>query len=146
MNYWDTSCALKLYTWEPDSAEYLRFAGESSEPLASSEVLAVELYFSFCQKEARGDLKRGAAERLRREFEGDVTAGRWLLLPAGRDVVERAISLADACYHHRPPVMLRTLDGIHLATADLAGADQIITTGSRLRAAAQRMGLALWPA
>ena len=145
MNYWDTSCALKLYAAEPGSADCLRFASEVTEPLISSQILAVELAYAFLQKEIRGDLKHGGAAALCVEFEADVAAGRWMFLPAGRDVMDRAVVLARDCFHRRPPLMLRTLDGIHLASAVVAGAHRLVSTDHRMREAAVVAGLSLWP-
>jgi predicted nucleic acid-binding protein len=146
MNYWDTSCVLKLYTAEPDSATYLTLAGQATEPLVSSEILGAELYAALCQKELRGELKNGAAERLHKQFDADCAAGRWLLIPLGRDVLTKAIHVTKTGYHHRRPVPLRTLDAIHLATALLCKASQIVTTDERMQQAAAVAGLPVFHA
>ena len=143
MIYWDTACVLKLYTTEPDSAAYLRLAEQSTEPVASSEILGVELAFALHQKELRGELKPGGAERLRQQFMTDVAAGRWLLAPVGTDVLTRAIHIAQKCFHRRPPLSLRTLDGIHLATALVLKARHVVSTDQRLRQTAVLLGLTL---
>ena len=145
MNYWDTSCVLKLYTPEPDSAAYLALAGQATEPLLTSEIMASELTFALHQKESRGDLKAGSAERVLKQFHADCAAGRWLLIPLGRDVLVRAAQLAKACYQRKPPVALRTLDGVHLATALLTKTAGLVTTDERMRQAARVLGLALVP-
>jgi predicted nucleic acid-binding protein len=136
---------LKLYTTESDSAEYLQLAEESAEPVASSEILRVELAFALHQKELRGELKPGGAERVQQQFAADVVAGRWLLAPVGTDVLEQAVNVAKKCFRRRPPVSLRTLDGIHLATALVLKAQQVISTDQRLREAAVLLGLNLFP-
>jgi predicted nucleic acid-binding protein len=41
--------------------------------------------------------------------------------------------------------MLRTLDGIHLASAVVAGANRLVSTDHRMREAAVVAGLSLWP-
>ncbi len=68
MIYWDTSCVLKLYTPEDDSGVYLGMADRSSEPLFSSEVLDTELFYALCQKENRGEIKPGWAERIHQKL------------------------------------------------------------------------------
>jgi predicted nucleic acid-binding protein len=141
--YWDTACVLKLYTPEPDSAGYLQLAGESDEPLASSELLSVELAYALHQKELRGALKPGSTERVRQQFVADIAAGRWLLVPVGSDVLVRAAQVAHRCYHHHPPVSLRTVDGLHLATALVLKTQRLVTTDQRLRQAASLFGLVL---
>jgi uncharacterized protein len=141
--YWDTACVLKLYTPEPDSDGYLQLAAASTEPLASSEILGVELVYALHQKELRGALKTGGAERVHRQFVSDVAAGRWLLVPVGSDVLTRAAQVAQRCYHHHPPVPLRTVDGLHLATALVLKAREMVTTDHRLQQAAPLFGLAV---
>ena len=143
MNYWDTACVLKLYTAEPDSATYLTLAGQAAEPLLASEILATELTYALHQKELRGALKTGSVERVLKQFQTDCAAGRWLLLPLGRDVLTRAAQVAKACYQRRPPIALRTMDGVHLATALLATATHLVTTDERMRQAARALGVAL---
>lgn len=143
MIYWDTSCVLKLYTPEPDSPAYLELVRESTEPLLSSEILSAELYCALCQKELRGDIKPGATERVYKKFLSDCEAGRWVLIPVGTDVINQATQAARACYQHRPPVPLRTVDGLHLGTALLADVTQLVTADRRMRAAAGVLGLEL---
>ncbi|MBN1675395.1 MAG: type II toxin-antitoxin system VapC family toxin [Kiritimatiellae bacterium] len=142
MIYWDTSCVLKLYAPEPDSEACLVLAEGSPKPLLSSEVLEVELYYALRRKEMAGALKRGAAERLFKTFRGDVEEGRIALLPLGRDVIAHALELGRECLKHKPPVLLRSLDGIHLATARVATCGRIVTTDERMRRAAALLGLA----
>ena len=144
MIYWDTSCVLKLYTPEPDSTVYLTQAGQSTDPLLSSAVLRIELYYALRQKELRGDITSGAADHSIQQFEADCNKGRWTLVAIAQDVLVKANELARICYTHRPPVHLRTLDGIHLATAILAKAQQVVTTDTRMRTAAGILGIPLF--
>lgn len=141
MIYWDTSCVVKLYTPENDSEMYLSMAARSSEPLFSSEVIDAELFYAFCQKEIRGNIKPGWAGRLHKKFCADVEKGRFVLLSVGRDVLFQAVEVARRCYAQKPPVMLRTLDGIHLGTALAAKCTQIVTTDRRMRQGADLFGL-----
>ena len=143
MIYWDTSCVLKLYTPEEDSEVYLRLADGSSEPLFSSEVLDTELFYALCQKENRGDIKPGWAKQLHKKFRADVEKGRVMLLAVGHDVLAQSVEVARRCYGRKPPVMLRTLDGIHLATALVAKCSEIVTTDRRMRQGADFLGLSL---
>jgi predicted nucleic acid-binding protein len=45
----------------------------------------------------------------------------------------------------RPPVELRTLDGIHLVTAQQHSARAIVTTDHRMRKAAHALGMDVLP-
>ena len=44
------------------------------------------------------------------------------------------------CYRRTPPVLIRTFDGIHLATARVAGETEIVAMDNRLREAAKLLG------
>ena len=145
MIYWDTSCVLKLYAEEEDSATYLDLASASEGPLISSEVLLVEVYYALQQKELRNEIKRGATEPILRKFRDDVVRARLSLLPFGADVAARAVDAARSCYGSNPPIMLRSLDGAHLATALVAGIRDIATTDERMRSAAVLLGLRVVP-
>ena len=141
MIYWDTSCVLKLYTPEDDSEIYLDKADKSSEPLFSSEVLNTELFYALSQKESRGDINPGWAERLYQKFRGDVEDGRLVLLSVGHDVLDQAVEIARRCYAQTPPIMLRSLDGIHLGSALADKCTEIVTTDRRMLQGADLLGL-----
>jgi len=139
-SYWDTSCVLKLYCHEADSPRYLERVAKSKDPLTSSALLSSELIFALHQKELCDQLPPGAAARLYDRYLSDVSSGRFLLLPIGDDVRDEARRIAVACYL-TPVIPLRTLDGLHLASARLSGCRDILTTDKRMKAAAHRLGL-----
>ena len=139
--YWDTACVLKLYCQESDSGLYLAKVSSSKQPVTSSILAASELIYAFHQKEARRELAQGAANILFDKFLTDVRLGRFQLLPFGEDVQAEARRIASLCYSASPPILLRTLDGLHLASARLAGCQEILTTDARMRSAATLLGI-----
>jgi predicted nucleic acid-binding protein len=141
--YWDTSCVLKLYCREADSPRCLEHAARAKSPLVSSVLLSAELIFAFQQKEWRGELAPGTGASLYERYLSDLSLGRFLLLPVGNDLRDEARSIAEACFGKAPVIPLRTLDGLHLASALLSGSRGILTTDERMKQAAQRIGLAL---
>lgn len=141
MIYWDTSCILKLYTAESDSSQWQKVAVGQDDELVSSALLETEMAYAFEQKEQRGDIKPGGAQALIRLFRRDMKEGRFVLYPVGRDVLSTAATIASSCYHARPPIPLRTLDGLHLATALLLKCRAIATADSRMKAAAALLKL-----
>ncbi len=140
-SYWDTSVVLKLYCREEDSPRYLERVAKARDPLISSAALSVEMMFALYQKELRGALAAGEGTRLYDRYLADVGLGRFLLVPWGDDVREAARGVAAACYSAKPPVAFRALDGLHLASAKLAGCRRILTTDSRMRLGAVLVGL-----
>ena len=145
MIYWDTSCVVKLYAAEADSEELLALATETDDALCCSAVLTAELFYALRQKELRKEIRPGAAGALFSAFELDVESGRFVLLPVGRDVLLDAVEVAKSCLDRTPPIPIRTLDGIHLATARLLRVARMVTTDGRMRAAAARLSIRTSP-
>ena len=138
--YWDTSALLKLYAPEPDSDTFRSMLRAQTVPVAISFLHRVELNFALTAKELRGEIVRGGAERLSDSFLQHREQGRFLEIPWGDDVAQQAAIALDACRRSDPPVMLRSLDGLHLGAMLAAGIQKLTTTDIRLRTAASRLG------
>ena len=141
MIYWDTSCVIKLYTEESDSALWHRAAVAGPGERVSSALLEAELAFALRQKELRGDVAPGGATALFRIFRHDVKMGRFTLFPLGADVIRRAAALAEEGAGLRPALSLRTFDGLHLATAGILRCKGIATVDARMKAGAELLGI-----
>jgi uncharacterized protein len=139
--YWDTSAILKLYAPEPDSGDYLRLLIQQPEDLAISFLHGVELYFALGGKESRGELAAGSAKRLFQLFEQHVKSGRYFVIPWGDDVALQAQTLLDTLLNATPPVMLRSLDGVHLGVLRAARIQSVVTADVRMRDAARIAGI-----
>jgi hypothetical protein len=68
-------------------------------------------------KECAGDLKRGGALATYQEFAGDCRAGRIVLVPCGEQVFTAAEEIVRLAFRRAQPVMVRSLDAIHVASA-----------------------------
>jgi predicted nucleic acid-binding protein len=143
--YWDTSCVVKLYAAEVDSEKLLALAAGADDTFCCSAVLTAELFLALRQKELRREVKPGGAAALFSAYERDAESGRFALLPVGQDVLANAIGVAKACLDRTPPIPVRTLDSIHLATARLMRVSRIVTTDDRMRAAAMLLGIPIFP-
>jgi predicted nucleic acid-binding protein len=143
MIYWDTSCVIKLYTAESDSEEWQHHACDAEEQLVSSALMRTESAYALEQKECRGEILSGGAAKLLELLDHDVAGGRFNLFPVGEDVLSEAVAIAGVCYRASPNVPLRTLDGIHLATAALLKCTCIATTDEGTRKGAQILGITL---
>ncbi len=139
--YWDTSCVLALYTPEKISSRAAGFASVEKGPLHSSSILEFEMTFAVHAKEARGEIPRGSSERLLARFQVDLQRGRFLLVPLGIDIKARAKDIAARLLNAKTPVFLRTLDGIHIATALELGSPELITADKKMAEAAMRLGI-----
>lgn len=142
MNYWDTSCLLKLYVYEADSPVYLDLLERQTTPIITSVLAEVEFVFALSRKEADGCVKKGATLNLTQAMRNHAAQGKIRLVPISATVRDLAATLAHRCLLAKNPLLpLRTLDGIHLATALSLKATRLLTADSRLRDAARYCGL-----
>lgn len=139
--YWDTACLLKLYCEEKDFGYYIELMAHAEEALVTSQLTETEIYFAFQQKACRNETSGRSANTLFSLFQRDVGANRICFVPWGGDVFQKARELADKCYAASPAVFLRTLDGIHLASAVLASCKRLHSTDVRVREAILCLGL-----
>lgn len=144
MSYWDTSCLVKLYVSEADSSSFEAHA-LNSPILVTSEISRFELWTTLRRKESEGQLGSGAAGALFRLFESDVSNGDIHVIPMNAALRAEFEAVVDRCHGASLPLLLRTLDAIHLASARVVGEAEIVTTDKRLREAALAEGFALHP-
>ena len=145
MNYWDTSALLKLYLPEDDSGYFLDSVVTSDQPLVSSAIAAVEMLCALYRKESVGELKRGGALAAHQRFLGDSREGRIVLVPYGEQVFTAAEEIVRLAFRRARPVMVRSLDAIHVASALTARARVMVATDTRLRQVAAMAKLKLAP-
>ena len=144
MHYWDTSTLAKLYVAESDSAQFQSHLAATGS--ATTSVFARWDIFRFlARKEAERMIIPGAAEVIFAKFEADVVANRVVLLPMDGAVEERFRNLTLRLHRLTPPVFTRTLDAIHLATADICAAAEFVVTDTNLRRCGVAIGLKIFP-
>lgn len=144
MDYWDSSALLKLYVTEHDSGYFLDLIAKSGRPISTSAIAVTEALCALHRKERAGLLKSGGADTLFRRFLADCEKGRAVLIPYGLNIAVEAEKLMKLALE-RQPVMIRSLDLIHLASASLSKAKSFVATDKRLREFATLLGFQLWP-
>ncbi len=142
--YWDTSALVKLYAPEPDSSSFLALAGRAQE-IFSASVVSAEVLCALYRKEQAGNLRRGGAQTAFEKFRADTRSGRIVTVPYGSDVVEEVRKLIRLAFEQPRPVLIRSLDAIHVASAAVVKEKVLVATDSRLRALAALAGLTLLP-
>lgn len=145
MSYWDTSALLKLYVAERDSGEFLELAARSGDPVLTSVIATAEVPCVLHRKEAAGDLRPGGAQAIFRKFAMDVKAARIITIPYGDDVAAQVQEVVALAFRRRRPVLIRSLDAIHVASALASRAKALIATDARLRQVAALAGMNLVP-
>lgn len=145
MSYWDTSALIKLYVPEPDTPYFLELLAGSPGPPLTADIARAEVLCTLYRKEHAGDLGAGAAATLFARFLEDAAAGRVVLVPNGLDVTTQAQALVERAYRRRQPILIRSLDALHVASALAARATTLVATDGRLRDVAVMMGLEVLP-
>ena len=110
--------------------------------LHTSELSLVEVGSALLSKARTkiiNEKQRVAALRI---FQEKVADEQILIIPLDSPVYSRAQSLIEFCH---PAVALRTLDAIHLAACDLSRDFPLCATDGRMRAAAAKLGIPLFP-
>ena len=136
--YLDSCIIVKLVSHEPDSEAYHGIV--AGQPVVTSELAVAEVRSALLAKERAGRITRQDRLTGWRLFQEKVRDQEFHLLPLNRQVIERAGAVIDQCH---PGVPLRTLDAIHVATAELHGGEQMCSSDQRVCAAADVIGLSL---
>ena len=144
MAYWDTSCLVKLYAWEPDSAA-IRGLAVSGDVVVTSAIARFELWATLSRKEATGDLETNGARQAIASYDADVGLGLIQVEAISQSIAAQFESIIEHCNRLTPPLLLRTLDAIHLSTAETAGEFELVCTDRRLRQAAVGLGFSIFP-
>ncbi len=146
MSYWDTSAFVKLYAKEADSGAFEAHALNDPGQNTTSRVALYEARATFRRKEAEGAILAGTAQRLYEELMQDAAMGEIRLVELGADVELEYGQVLNLCYRRTPPILLRTLDALHLASARVAGESGLVATDKRVREAAKVLRFSLFPA
>ena len=138
--YLDTAILVKLLVREPDSHFYAALV--DGQPAWSSQLVLVECFSALLRKERERAIDRAHRRRAWRQVVADVGASRLSLVPVTASLVERANAILDVCH---PAVALRSLDALHLASAERCQSWPLCSNDARIRAAAAKLGLPLAP-
>lgn len=138
--YLDSCILVKLVSHEPDSEAYHEIV--LGEPVVTSELAVAEVRSALLAKERAGRISRRDRLAGWRLFQDKVREREFDLLPLNRQVIERAGAVIEQCH---PAVALRTLDAIHVATAELRGGEEMCSSDQRVREASEAISLPLTP-
>ncbi len=139
--YLDSCIIVKLLVVEPDSGFFIRAL--EGQPLVTSELAQTEVFSALLARERAGRISVADRQRAWSEFGARIEAEEIRIEPLHSIVLRKARQSLEQCH---PKVPLRTLDAIHLATADLCQDFPLVTTDGRLRDAATLLGFKIFPA
>ena len=109
--------------------------------MATCRLAFYEIRSALFRKERDRALVAGGADLALKEFESDAAAGRIRCIEFS-ELLERAFhGVVTTCMQQNPPMLVRTLDAIHLAAARVSGETEFVATDVRFCAAAELLGL-----
>jgi predicted nucleic acid-binding protein len=136
--YLDSCIIVKLVSHEPDSPAYHGIV--LGNPIVTSELAVAEVRSALLSKERAGRITRQARQAGWQLFQEKVRGQEFILLPLTRHIIERSGAVIEQCH---PSVPLRTLDAIHVATAELHGGEEMCSSDQRVCDACDFIGLSL---
>ncbi len=145
MSYWDTACLIKIYADETDSSVFRRRLQERDEAATTGDFARLEFLTTLWRMEANGTIAEGFAEKTARVFDRKVEDNSFRLVACDAQVHAEFMRVVRRCYSQFPPVLVRTLDALHVASVIASGETEIVATDKRLRGAAKLLGLQLFP-
>lgn len=140
MIYIDSGILVKTYLNEPDSQQWRDRLRVETE-LVSSTLAIVEVKSAIRQNLQRGLVTTTAANRIWDDFFIRATNGALLLVPMSSQIVDGCVQILGELNRK---FALRTLDALHLATAQGITPCTLATTDARMRAAAEELQIPLF--
>ena len=138
--YLDTSVLVKLFTREPDSEYYGKLT--DGQTVCSSVLAYTEVWSALLAKERAGSITTEQRRKVWAAIDRNVMSEVIELLPMGPAIFKRANRILEVCH---PKVPLRSLDALHLASADQSQDWPLATGDKRMRDAAEMLGFPLTP-
>ncbi|WP_024329628.1 type II toxin-antitoxin system VapC family toxin [Thioalkalivibrio sp. ALR17-21] len=135
MLYFDTSAVLPYYREEAASRPVQQMLQASTRPVLVSHLTRVEVASALARWVRMGELSEAQANRIESPFLEDLRAGRFVRVSLDPEVFERACH-----WLLTRRSSLRTLDALHLAAAEICGAE-LVTLDRPLVQAARLFGV-----
>jgi predicted nucleic acid-binding protein len=138
--YVDTSILVKLLLPESDSLHYADLV--DAQILYCTEIALTECHSAMLRKEREKVITVRQRKAAWKQLEADVAGRRITLLPVTRTILEAANQILTRC---QPRIPLRSLDAIHLGSAQQCASWPLCTADIRMRDAAKKMGFSVTP-
>jgi predicted nucleic acid-binding protein len=135
--YFDSALVAKFYLNEPGRDDVRRIAKQSGV-VVSSGIAVAEVSAAFHRKLREDAVDRRVFKALQGQFEHDVEAGLWKLIPPTEAILQRVRALFATL---NKSVFLRSLDALHLVTARIEGFDRVYSNDKHLLKACASVGL-----
>lgn len=137
--YIDSSVLVKLYYPEPESIVFAEWIKKQKQPILFTQFHELEITNAFALKVFRNEISEESFNDLRDVLEKDKATGILdVVTPDWSDVLLESIKISK----RSSSVMgTRSLDIIHVASADILNCDTFMTNDKRQLDAADKIGL-----
>jgi predicted nucleic acid-binding protein len=136
--YFDTGALVKLYIVESGS-NFVQNLAQRGGVIGLNQLQETELRNAILAASGRRTISREAARRSLENLDEDIETGVFFReSPDWAWVYRRADLMAR---QHTARFLCRTLDILHIAAAELSGADRILTGDTRQQKLARAVGL-----
>ncbi len=137
--YIDSSVLVKLYYPEPESKLFAEWIIKQKQPIVFTQFHELEITNAFALKVFRNEISEESFNNLWNVLEKDKAAGILdVINPDWSDVLLESFKISK---RSSPVIGTRSLDIVHVATADILNCDTFLTSDKRQLAAAKRIGL-----
>jgi predicted nucleic acid-binding protein len=136
--YFDTGALVKLYIVERGS-DFVQNVARRTGAIGINPLQETELRNSILAAEGRRTISREAARRSLDNLEEDLRTGVFFRESPDWSWIYRRADLMARQY--TPRLLCRTLDILHVAAAELRGAERIVTGDQRQQKLARAVGL-----
>jgi predicted nucleic acid-binding protein len=138
--YFDTGALVKLYIVESGST-FVQNLAQRSGVISLNPLQETELRNAILAASGRRMISREAARRSLENLDEDLQTGVFYReSPDWAWIYRRADLMAR---QYTPRFLCRTLDILHIAAAELSGADRIVTGDTRQQKLAKAVGLSV---
>ncbi len=134
--YIDTSCLLKLFFQEPDSASVTELVSREEQVLVS-DLAVVEASVQIHGRRLAGGLSRRRAQTLESALERIIALRPFQVLPFASSALTQASDQVKAA---RSGAHCKTLDRLHLALMSAHGLSRLLTSDAGQARAARALG------
>ena len=137
--YIDTSVLVKLYYPEPESKQLAEWIQKQKQPILFTQFHELEMTNAFALKVYRNEISEESLKVLHKIIKNDKTSGILKVVnPDWSEVLHEAIKISNS---NSSDIGTRSLDIIHIASANILNCDTFLSNDKRQMSAALAIGL-----
>jgi len=137
--YIDSSVLVKLYYPEPESKQLAEWIQKQKQPILFTQFHELEMTNAFALKVYRNEISEESFKALQKIIKNDKTSGILKVVnPEWSEVLHEVIKIS---IRYSSDIGTRSLDIIHVASANILNCDTFLSNDKRQMSAALAIGL-----